>query len=45
MIAHRRRLSDDPEEYARKLSEQREHNHIPEDVPVSSWSSSWTMRS
>ena len=34
IIAHRRRYSDDPEEYARKLEEQREYNHIPEDVPV-----------
>ena len=34
IIAHRRRFHDDPEEYARKLVEQREYNHIPEDVPV-----------
>jgi hypothetical protein len=34
IIAHRRRFADDPEEYARKLHEQREYNHIPEDVPV-----------
>ena len=34
IIAHRRRVSDDPDEYARKLFEQREYNHIPEDVPV-----------
>jgi hypothetical protein len=34
IIAHRRRFSDDPEEYARKLHEQREYNHIPKDVPV-----------
>ncbi len=34
IIAHRRRFSDDPDEYARKLFEQREYNHIPEDVPV-----------
>jgi len=34
IIAHRRRYSDDPEEYARKLEEQREYNHIPQDVPV-----------
>jgi hypothetical protein len=34
IIAHRRRFRDDPEEYARKLREQREYNHIPEDVPV-----------
>jgi len=34
LIAHRRRYSDDPEDYARKLKEQREYNHIPEDAPV-----------
>jgi len=34
IIAHRRRLSDDPEEYARKIEEQRQYNRIPEDVPV-----------
>ena len=34
IITHRRRFRDDPEEYARKLSEQREYNPIPEDVPV-----------
>jgi hypothetical protein len=34
IIAHRRRFRDDPEEYARKLYEQREYNHIPKDVPV-----------
>jgi hypothetical protein len=34
IIAHRRRFADDPEEYARKLQEQREYNHIPKDVPV-----------
>ena len=34
IITHRRRLRDDPEEYARKLSEQRECNPIPEDVLV-----------
>ena len=34
IIAHRRRFGDAPEEYARKLSEQREYNHIPQDVPV-----------
>jgi hypothetical protein len=33
IVAHRRRMSDDPEEYARK-EEQREDNHIPEDVPI-----------
>ena len=34
IIAHRRRYSDDPEEYARKLEEQREYNRIPVDLPV-----------
>ena len=34
IIAHRRRFGDDPEEYARKLVEQREYNHVPEDAPV-----------
>lgn len=34
IIAHRRRFHDDPEEYDRKLSEQREYNHIPNDAPV-----------
>lgn len=34
VIAHRRRTGNDPEEYARKLEEQREYNHIPADVPV-----------
>jgi hypothetical protein len=34
LIAHRRRYSDDPEEYARKLEEQQEYNHIPGDAPV-----------
>ena len=34
IIAHRRHFADDPEEYARKLQEQREYNHIPKDVPV-----------
>jgi len=34
IIAHRRHFREDPEEYARKLMEQRESNHIPEDVPV-----------
>ena len=34
IIAHRRRYGDDPEEYARKLKEQREYNRVPEDVPV-----------
>jgi hypothetical protein len=32
IIAHRRRLADDPEEYARKLEEQREYNRFPEHV-------------
>jgi hypothetical protein len=34
IIAHRRRLRDDPEEYTRKEREQREDNHIPEGVPI-----------
>jgi hypothetical protein len=34
VIAHRRRSFDDPEEYARKLVEQREYSHIPPDAPV-----------
>lgn len=34
VIAHRHRAVDDPEEYTRKLEEQREYNHIPEDAPV-----------
>jgi hypothetical protein len=34
VIAHRRRLTDDPEEYARKLKEQREFNRLPEHVPA-----------
>ena len=34
IVAHRRRLRDDPEEYARKEREQREDNHIPEGVPI-----------
>ena len=34
IIAHRRRFADDPEEYARKLEEQRGYNHIPQDVRV-----------
>jgi hypothetical protein len=34
VIAHRRRTGKDPEEYARKLEEQREYNHIPAGTPV-----------
>ncbi|HZB83408.1 MAG TPA: amino acid permease [Rubrobacteraceae bacterium] len=35
IIAHRRRSGNDhPQEYARKLREQREYNHVPEDEPV-----------
>jgi hypothetical protein len=34
IVAHRRRTLDDPEEYAGKEREQREDNHIPEDVPI-----------
>jgi hypothetical protein len=34
IIAHRRRPSDDPEEYASKEREQREDNHIPASVPI-----------
>jgi hypothetical protein len=34
IIAHRRRYSDDPEEYARKLEEQREYNRVPHDATV-----------
>jgi hypothetical protein len=34
VIAHRRRTGNDPEEYARKLEEQREYNRIPADAPV-----------
>ena len=34
IVAHRRRLRDDPEEYARKLEEQREYNRVPQDAPV-----------
>ena len=33
VIAHRR-AGNDPEEYARKLEEQREDNHVPDDAPV-----------
>jgi hypothetical protein len=34
VIAHRRRTSNDPGEYARKLEEQREYNHIPAHASV-----------
>ena len=34
LVAHRRRISDDPEEYARKEEEQREDNHIPDGAPI-----------
>jgi hypothetical protein len=34
VIAHRRRTGNDPEEYARKLEEQRLYNHISENAPV-----------
>ena len=34
LIAHRRHTGNDPNEYARKLEEQREYNHIPADAPV-----------
>jgi hypothetical protein len=34
VIAHRRRTGKDPEEYARKLEEQREYNRIPKGAPV-----------
>jgi hypothetical protein len=34
IVAHRRRMSNDPEEYARKEEEQREDNHIPDGVPI-----------
>ena len=34
IVAHRRRATDDPEEYGAKESKQREDNHIPEDVPI-----------
>lgn len=34
IVAHRRRLDDNAEEYARKIKEQREYNRIPEDQPV-----------
>jgi hypothetical protein len=35
IISHRhRRIGDDPEEYAVAESEQREDNHVPEDIPI-----------
>jgi hypothetical protein len=34
VIAHRRRPTNDPEEYARKLEEQRKYNRLPEEIPV-----------
>jgi hypothetical protein len=34
LIAHRRRFRNDPEEYVRKLEEQREYNRVPEDASV-----------
>src|SRR5215207_7279977 len=34
IVAHRRRPTDDPEEYRAKERKQREDNHIPADVPV-----------
>ncbi len=34
IVAHRRRRTDDPEEYARKEREQREDNHIPAGHPI-----------
>jgi hypothetical protein len=34
VIAHRRRTGNNPDEYARKLNEQREYNRIPADAPV-----------
>ena len=34
VVAHRRRFGDDPEEYDRKLAEQREYNRVPDDEPV-----------
>jgi hypothetical protein len=34
VIAHRRRPTDDPVEYARKLEEQRKYNRLPEDMPI-----------
>ncbi|QIN82846.1 amino acid transporter [Rubrobacter tropicus] len=34
IVAHRRRRTDDPSEYARKEREQREDNHIPASDPI-----------
>jgi hypothetical protein len=34
IVAHRRRPTDDPEEYRAKERKQREDNHIPADVPI-----------
>ena len=34
IVAHRRRMRDDPEEYASKEEEQREDNHIPDGAPI-----------
>ena len=34
IIAHRRRSSNEPKEYARKLAEQQEFNRVPKDLPV-----------
>jgi hypothetical protein len=35
IVCHRhRRASDDPEEYATTEKEQREDNHVPEDIPI-----------
>jgi hypothetical protein len=35
ILAHRRRgTADDPEEYGSKEAEQREDNHVPEDLPI-----------
>jgi uncharacterized membrane protein YcjF (UPF0283 family) len=34
IVAHRRRMSDDPEEYTRKEEKQREDNHIPDGAPI-----------
>ena len=34
IVAHRRRFGDDPEEYDRKLAEQREYNRVPQGEPV-----------
>jgi hypothetical protein len=34
IVAHRRRMSNDPMEYARKEEEQREDNHIPDGAPI-----------